>query len=92
MIDIILILILALGVVHSFLMGLPLIIAFFYEKVFKKRAFPYFFVISAVMFAVSFFIFPSDFFELAGSAFFAAGGILLAAASLRLYIVMTGGD
>lgn len=86
------ILILILGILYSFLMGLPVSIAYFYQAVFKKRAFPSIFLISAILFAVSFFIFHNDFFSDTGSAFFAAGGILLAAASLRLHAVMTGSD
>jgi hypothetical protein len=75
-----------------FLIGYPFSIAYFYEKVFKKRVIPYFFIISAGLFIVSFLIFLYDFFSDTGSAFFASAGILLAVASLRLYQVMTGRD
>jgi hypothetical protein len=86
------ILILILGITYVFLIGFPFSIAYFYEKVFKRRVFPYLFIISAGLFIVSFLIFLHDFFSDTGSAFFASGGILLAAASLRLYQVMTGRD
>jgi hypothetical protein len=86
------ILILVLGVSYVFLLGLPFSIAYFYEKVFKKRVFPYLFIISGGLFIVSFLIFLYDFFSDTGSAFFASGGVLLAVASLRLYYVMTGRD
>ena len=84
-------LIIALGILHTFLTSLTFGIAFFYEKVFKRRAFSYLFIISAVLFVISFFIFYHDLFSDLGSAFFAAGGILLGISSLRLYSVMTGG-
>lgn len=87
-----LILILVLGITYVFLIGFPFSIAYFYEKVFKKRVFPYLFIISGGLFIVSFLIFLYDFFSDTGSVFFASGGILLAAASLRLYYVMTGRD
>lgn len=86
-----LILILVLGISHTFLLGLTFGIAFFYEKVFKRRAFSFLFIIAAILFVISFIIFYSNLFSDIGSAFFAAGGFLLAGASLRLYSVMTGG-
>lgn len=85
------ILVLTLGISYLLLMILPFSIAFFYEKTFKKRAFPPLFIISGVLFLVSFLFFSHDIFSYTSSAFIAAGGILLAAASLRLYFVMTGG-
>jgi len=87
-----LILILVTGISYAFLMSLPFSIAFFYQKIFKKKAFPYFFIISGFLYIISFFIFSQNIFSDLGSAFFAMGGILLAAASIRLYLVMTGGD
>ncbi len=87
-----LILILVSGASYVFLLGLPFGIAYFYEKVFKKPALPYLFIISGGLFIISFLIFFYDFWSDIGSGFFASGGILLAAASLRLYFVMTGGD
>jgi len=72
-------------------MSLPFSIALFYEKVFKKRAFPYLFVVSGFLIIASFYFFSIDFFSETSSIFLAAGGISLAAASLRLYFVMTGG-
>ena len=87
-----LILILILGVTYALLMILPFSIAFFYQKVFKKDAIPYFFVISGVFFITYFYIYYQDIFNVIGTGFFAAGGIVLAAASIRLYILMTGGE
>lgn len=87
-----LIMIFALSVSYLFLMSLPFGIAYFYERIFKKRAFPYLFIISSIFLFISFFIFSYDISSDIGSIFFAAGGILLAAASLRLYFVMTGAD
>jgi len=73
-------------------MILPFSIAFFYQKVFKKNAFPYFFVIAGLFYIIYFFIYYMDIFSDIGSGFFAAGGIVLAAASIRLYLLMTEGD
>jgi len=81
-----------LGVSYVFLIGFPFSIAYFYEKVFKKFALPYLFIISGSLFIISFLIFSYDFWSDTGSGIFASGGILLAAASLRLYFVMMGGD
>lgn len=83
--------ILVSGISYVFLMTLPFSIAFFYQKVFKKKSFPYLFVISGFLYIISFFIFSQNIFSDLGSGLFAIGGILLAAASIRLYIVMTGG-
>lgn len=85
------ILILAMGASHVFLLGLPFSISLFYERIFNKRIYPFLFIISGVFFVISFFVFSQDFFSAKGSAFFAAGGILLSIASIRLYLVMTGG-
>jgi hypothetical protein len=85
-------LLLVLGLSYVFLLSLPFSIAYFYEKIFKKFALPYLFVISGVLFIISFLIFLYDFWSDIGAGFFAAGGISLAAASLRLYFVMMGGD
>lgn len=87
-----LILILVLGVSYVFLLSLPFSIAYFYEKIFKKFALPYLFIISGGLFIISFLIFFYDFWSDIGAGFFALGGIILAASSLRLYFVMTGGD
>lgn len=86
------ILILILGVTYTLLMVLPFSIAFFYQKVFKKEAFPYFFIISGVFFIIYFYIYYQDIFNIIGTGFFAAGGIVLAAASIRLYLLMMGGE
>jgi hypothetical protein len=87
-----LILILVLGASYVFLLGLPFSIAYFYEKVFKKPALPYLFIISGALFVISFLFLYNDFWSDTGAGFFASGGILLAAASLKIYFVMTGGD
>jgi len=85
------ILILVLAISYALLVSLPFSIALFYEKIFKKRAFPYLFVVSGFLFIASFYFFSIDFFSETSSIFLAAGGISLAVASLRLYFVMTGG-
>lgn len=87
-----LILILTLGVTYTLLMILPFSIAFFYQKVFRKDALPYFFVISGFFFITYFYIYYQDIFNVIGTGFFAAGGIVLAAASIRLYLLMMGGE
>lgn len=87
-----LILILILGMTYVFLIILPFSIAFFYQKVFRKDALPYFFVISGVFFITYFYIYYQDIFNVIGTGFFAAGGIVLAAASIRLYLLMMGGE
>jgi lipid-A-disaccharide synthase-like uncharacterized protein len=71
-------------------MILPFSIAFFYEKTFKKRAFPHLFIVAGFLFLISFFFFSHDIFSDISSILIATGGIMLAAASLRLYFVMTG--
>ena len=86
-----LVLILVLGVSYLLLMILPVGIAIFYEKTFKKRAYFYLFIESGILLLIPFFFFSDNIFSDNSSAFLAAGGILLAAASLRLYTVMTGG-
>ena len=77
---------------YALLMILPFSIAFFYQKVFKKNALPYFFVISGGFFIAYFYLYYQDIFNVIGTGFFAAGGIVLAAASIRLYLLMTGGE
>jgi hypothetical protein len=84
-----LILVLLSGITYALLMSLPFSIAFFYHKVFKKKAYPYLFLVSGILFSVSL-IYSYNIFSVVGSGFFAAGGIVLAAASIRLYIVMMG--
>lgn len=83
--------IILLGISYAVLMSLPFSIALFYERTFKKRAFPYLFVASGFLIIASFYFFSIDFFGETSSIFLAAGGLLLAMASLRLYFVMTGG-
>ncbi len=86
-----LILILVSGVSYLLLMILPVGIAIFYEKTFKKRVYYYLFIESGILLIIPFFFFSNNFFSDNSSAFLASGGVLLAAASLRLYTVMTGG-
>ncbi len=92
MIDNTLLLILVLSLSYVFLMTIPLGIAYYYEKIFKKRVYPHLFIISCVLVIISFLILLYDSASSIGSGFFALGGILIAATSLKLYIVMTGGD
>ncbi len=80
-----------LGISYVVLLILPFSIALLYERTFKKRVFPYLFVVAIVLLGISFFAYPYDFFRLKGSIFFAVGGVLLAITSIRLYMVMTGG-
>lgn len=80
--------ILVLGISYVILMSLPFSIAFFYEKTFKKKAYPFLFLFSAILFLISFLYFSDNFFSDFSSGFLAASGILIAAASLRLYLVM----
>ncbi len=85
-------LIIILGVSYVIFLAFPFSISYFYKKVFKRRVHPFLFIVSAALFAISLFIFSYDFFSYVGSGLFAAGGIILAAASIRLYIVMAGGN
>lgn len=86
------ILILILGISYALVMSLPFGIAFFYQKVFKKKSLPYFFILSGIFYILYFFIFSRNIFNVYGSMFFALGGILVAIASIRLYLLMTGGE
>ncbi len=79
------------GITYAVLVILPYSIAYFYQKIFRKKAYPFLFIISGILFILSL-IYSFDIFSLTGSGFFAAGGIMLAAASVRLYTVMMGGD
>ncbi|MCX9081922.1 MAG: hypothetical protein OIN83_06970 [Candidatus Methanoperedens sp.] len=81
-----------MGLTYVLLMVLPFSIAFFYQKVFKKEAYPYFFLISGVFFIIYFYIYYQDIFNIIGTGFFAAGGIVLAATSIRLYLLMMEGE
>jgi len=49
-------------------------------------------VISGGFFIAYFYFYYQDIFNVIGTGFFAAGGIVLAAASIRLYLLMTGGE
>lgn len=84
------VMLLVCGISFAILLIFPFSIAVFYGKVFKKRVYPFIFIISGIMFAVSFLIYSYDIFNDIGSGLFALGGILLAAASARLYFVMMG--
>ncbi|MDD5474356.1 MAG: hypothetical protein PHU34_09455 [Candidatus Methanoperedens sp.] len=92
MIDNVLLLILVLSISYVFLMVIPLGIAYYYEKLFKKRVYPHLFIISCVLVIISFIILYYDSASNIESGFFALGGVLIAATSIKLYIVMTGGD
>ena len=68
------------------LLLLPYSIAVFYQRIFKRRTYPYVFIIALILYIASS-LYPS---LLWGNLFFALGGILLAGASIRLNHVMTG--
>lgn len=85
------ILVILSGITYALLVILPFSIGFFYQKIFKKKAYPFLFIISGILFILSL-IYSFDIFSLIGGGFFAAGGIMLAAASIRLYTVMMRGN
>lgn len=67
---------------------LPYGIARFYQHTFKRKTYPYLFLIALVLYIVSSlqYLFPSLLWR---NLFFALGGVLLASASIRLHHVMT---
>jgi len=67
------------------LLLLPYSIAIFYQRIFKRRTYPYLFLTALILYIVSP-MYPS---LLWGNLFFALGGILLGGASIRLNHVMT---
>ncbi len=68
---------------------LPYSIALFYQRNFKRRTYPYFFLISLIMYVISSiqYLYPSFIW---GNLLFALGGVLLGGVSFRLHSVMTG--
>jgi len=67
---------------------LPYSIALFYQRIFKRRTYPYGFLIALILYIASSiqFLYPALF---GGTLFFALGGVLLGGASVRLHNVMT---
>lgn len=63
-------------------------IALFYERTFKRKTYPYLFIISLIfyIFFTLQYIYPSF---IKGNLFFALGSMILGAGSFRLYNVMT---
>ncbi len=66
---------------------IPYSIAVFYQRSFRRKTYPYLFIVSLLMLAASL---PVNQSFYGGMLFFAIGGILLASASIRLDMVMTG--
>jgi len=65
---------------------IPYSIAVFYHRSFRRKTYPWLFIVSLLMLAAGY-LNPSFSY---GMLFFAIGGILLGGASLRLDQVMTG--
>jgi len=68
---------------------IPYSIALFYKKCFRRKTYPYFFLVSLILLAASSLGHVYQSFSQA-MLFFALGGILLGGTSLRLDQVMTG--
>ncbi len=70
------------------LLLLPYGIALFYQHTFKRKTYPYLFLIALILYIVSSlqYLFPSLLWR---NLFFAIGGVLLGSASIRLHHVMT---
>jgi len=68
---------------------IPYSIAVFYQRSFRRKTYPYLFIVSLLLLAASFPGYINQSFSY-GMLFFAIGGILLGGASLRLDQVMTG--
>ncbi len=68
---------------------LPYSIAIFYQRSFKRRTYPFLFLIALVLYIASSIQYQNSSF-LWGNIFFGIGGIILGGASLRLHSVMTG--
>lgn len=70
------------------LLLLPYGIALFYQRTFKRKTYPYLFIIALILYTISSiqYIFPSLLWR---DMFFALGGVLLGSASMRLHHVMT---
>lgn len=71
------------------LLLIPYSIAVFYQRSFRRKTYPWLFIVSLFLLAASIpaYVMPSFSY---GMLFFAMGGILLGLASLRLDQVMTG--
>ena len=67
---------------------LPYSIALFYQRSFKRRTYPFLFLISLVLYIASSIQYQSS-SSLWGNIFFGMGGIILGGASFRLHSVMT---
>ena len=70
------------------LLLLPYSIALFYQRTFKRKTYPYLFIIALILYIVSSFQYPFPPL-LWRNLFFALGGVLLGSASVRLHHVMT---
>jgi hypothetical protein len=68
---------------------IPYSIAVFYQRSFRRKTYPYLFIVSLFLLAASSLGYVNQSFSY-GMLFFAIGGILLASASMRLDLVMTG--
>ncbi|MDO8726544.1 MAG: hypothetical protein Q7J35_10795 [Candidatus Methanoperedens sp.] len=68
---------------------IPYSIAVFYQRSFKRKTYPYFFIVSFLLLVTSSLGYWDQFFT-QNLLFFALGGILLVGSSLRLDQVMTG--
>jgi hypothetical protein len=68
---------------------IPYSIAVFYQRSFKRKTYPYFFIVSFLLLVTSSLGYWDQFFT-QGILFFALGGLLLVGSSLRLDQVMTG--
>ncbi len=67
---------------------LPYSIALFYQRSFKRRTYPFLFLIALVLYIASSVQYQSSSF-LWGNIFFGMGGVILGSASFRLHSVMT---
>jgi drug/metabolite transporter (DMT)-like permease len=68
---------------------IPYSIAVFYQRSFRRKTYPFLFIVSLLLLVASFPGYINQSFSY-GMLFFAIGGILLGGASLRLDQVMTG--
>ncbi len=67
---------------------LPYAIALFYQRSFKRRTYPFLFLIALVLYIASSIQYLTSSFVW-GNLFFGIGGVMLVAASIRLHNVMT---
>lgn len=68
---------------------IPYSIAVFYQRSFRRKTYPYLFIVSLLLLAASSLGYVYQSFSY-GMLFLAIGGILLGSASIRLDLVMTG--